>query len=75
MPLYEFKCETCQETFEELISSNEIERVKCPKCSSPDIKKLLSSGSIRMGVGKAPAPSEKCGGCCMAKQCGMDGHS
>lgn len=72
MPLYEFKCEKCKKEFEELISSKEVEGVKCPSCHTSDVKKLLSSGSIKMGRGKSPAPAENCGSCCMAGKCGME---
>lgn len=74
MPLFEFECNQCNEVFEELIAAKDVEKVQCPKCASVDIKKLLSSGSIRMGHEKNVAVPEKCGGCCISQQCGMNGH-
>lgn len=41
MPIYEYTCNKCGEDFEKLVFGNK--PVDCPKCSSQDIKKKLSS--------------------------------
>ncbi len=41
MPLFEYKCTECNETFEELVS-NDLEKVTCPKCSSEAVQRQLS---------------------------------
>jgi putative FmdB family regulatory protein len=41
MPIYEYKCNQCGEDFETLVFGNKT--VDCPKCSSQDIKKKMSS--------------------------------
>jgi len=44
MPLYEYQCERCNATFEVLLRGAE-QRVKCEKCGSRRVKKLLSAFS------------------------------
>lgn len=53
MPLYEFICEDCGETFEELVSSTQsINQVTCPFCKSDLVRKLISTFSAKIsGIG------------------------
>jgi putative FmdB family regulatory protein len=51
MPLYEYKCESCGEEFEQIRSSSDKDEVKCPKCDSPAEKKL--SWFATRGVGRS----------------------
>jgi putative FmdB family regulatory protein len=53
MPLYEFQCNKCEHTFDKVLSIKEMETVKlnCSQCESDDIKKLMSSGGIKVGLG------------------------
>ncbi len=53
MPLYEFECNKCEHIFDKILTIKEMEIVKleCPKCASDDIKKLISSGGIKVGLG------------------------
>jgi len=44
MPIREFQCDRCHNTFEELNPEGE---VKCPKCGSKDIEKRFSVCSWR----------------------------
>jgi len=46
MPIYEYKCQKCGHEFERLIWGEE--KIKCPKCNSKRIEKLLPS-SISIG--------------------------
>jgi putative FmdB family regulatory protein len=41
MPIYEYICNKCSEEFEKLVFGKKA--VDCPKCSSKDIKKKMSS--------------------------------
>src|ERR1044071_3407286 len=41
MPIYEYRCGACDRTFEELLRSSN-EKISCPSCASPDVKRLLS---------------------------------
>ena len=43
MPLYEFTCEKCGATFEELVGAGlDALGVTCPECGSEEIQKLVS---------------------------------
>ena len=72
MPIYEYRCSACDHAFEELVRSAD-ERVACPACASPKVKRLLSVFSsgrdIESFAGGAEAPSSgSCG--CTPKTCG-----
>lgn len=55
MPLYEYKCSSCKETFSVLQKVGSTEKdTTCPYCGSSDVKKLLSSFSCGFG-GYAPS--------------------
>ena len=62
MPLYEYVCEECEETFEVIRSASATDEVTCPECGSP-AKKLVSlfskgaSGSSGGGGGCATGSS------------------
>ena len=53
MPLYEFECKKCEHVFDKILTIKEMETVKlaCPQCGSDDIRKLISSGGIKVGLG------------------------
>jgi len=53
MPLYEFECKKCGHAFDRILTMKEMETVTltCPACGSDDIRKLISSGSIKTGLG------------------------
>ena len=68
MPLYEYSCNHCNHTFEELVFNNEA--VACPQCHTTRVKRLLSvpakprteSASLPMSCDPKLPP---CGpGCC-----------
>lgn len=56
MPIYEFKCLKCDE-FVELIVMNQQDKVeiKCSKCDSPDLERVLSVASHSIKGGAAAA--------------------
>lgn len=50
MPIHEFRCTSCDYTFELLLMSrDEMEDVRCPRCQSPDIDKLMSAANVTAG--------------------------
>jgi putative FmdB family regulatory protein len=55
MPLYEFTCEQCGATFEELVAAGlDGLGVTCPECGSEEVEKLVSrfaSGGPSAGSG------------------------
>lgn len=78
MPLFEYECKTCKNTFE-LLVKNADESVSCPECGSKKVERMLShfatmdSSKKRINMGCVEDPSYKCsmkdsGGCC---GCGM----
>ena len=50
MPIYEFKCVKCQEYIELLVmgSTDKEVEMKCSKCGSEDLERILSSTHINM---------------------------
>ena len=52
MPIYEFRCEDCDEVFEVRASIKEKEaglELKCPKCESENARQLLSHVMVLHG--------------------------
>lgn len=73
MPIFDFKCQECGNKFDLMISNADKEKVKCPSCTSINIKQLLSgfnTGSTKgfgfnTGSTKSAGPS-CCQGCSAA---------
>jgi putative FmdB family regulatory protein len=71
MPLYEYRCNACLETFELLrpMAARTLEAV-CPSCESKTTMPLISrvaiavSSASRAESAPAPRPSSGGGGCC-----------
>lgn len=60
MPIYEYRCWSCGEKFEEFVSNCAgTDEVKCPKCGKPKPDKILSAFST--GGGKAESTGGSCG--------------
>ena len=65
MPIYEYKCNDCDNIFEILTTSSKPEdKVQCSKCKSDKITKLISTGSFKLnsGTGLSSAAPSGCGG-------------
>jgi putative FmdB family regulatory protein len=70
MPLYEFKCLKCNEFIEILVMRQEEQiEMKCPKCDSPELERVLSTTSYSMsgggdqsGVSVSNAQTRTCSG-------------
>jgi putative FmdB family regulatory protein len=64
MPIYEYSCKECDRAFEELVirRSDEAE-VRCPKCGSRRVGRLMSRPAVaRSGGGSAsPRAAPACG--------------
>lgn len=57
MPLYEYVCKKCEESFAVLQSLNSSENnTKCPKCGSGNVKKKISSFSYYSSVCNIHSP-------------------
>ncbi|HLE16141.1 MAG TPA: zinc ribbon domain-containing protein [Anaerolineales bacterium] len=65
MPIFEFVCTSCGESFEELMrSASAVEEAICPSCGSSQVKKQISTFSARLsGAGftsNFPSASASC---------------
>jgi putative FmdB family regulatory protein len=55
MPIYEYRCEICRETFERLRPMREAdEPTTCPRCESKAVERLISEFSAGAGCRTAP---------------------
>lgn len=48
MPLYEYRCDACQEEFERLIRPGDDEPDDCPSCGESDIERLISNTNFQL---------------------------
>jgi putative FmdB family regulatory protein len=64
MPLYEFRCDTCSHTFEELVRSGGVP--SCPVCGNASPARLLSTFAARA---EAAGPQCGAGECCGGGAC------
>jgi putative FmdB family regulatory protein len=63
MPIYEFRCLGCGHVFEFLKLKKEGEGMKCPKCSSTEVERVLSAVNVgRTSSGKTTSTVKNCGG-------------
>ena len=49
MPIYEYQCDACQDTFEKLVFKGEEESIDCPRCGGKKVSRLLSATSFMKG--------------------------
>jgi putative FmdB family regulatory protein len=57
MPKYDFHCNICERDFETTCSHNDLAKVSCPHCDSPDVKRLYTRIGFLRG---APACADGC---------------
>lgn len=48
MPIYEYICEACHETYDALQKMSDAPLTDCPVCGKPELKKKLSAPSFRL---------------------------
>ena len=68
MPIYEYRCEGCQQTSEIFLKSKD-EAVRCPRCGSEKLTKLLSTFSAKGGEGGHDHAGGTCSCCPSARSC------
>ncbi len=63
MPIYDYQCQNCQETFETLVRGSDTPH--CPKCGSIQLEKLLSipAPPVMNASSEPSCPPGGCGGC------------
>lgn len=63
MPIYEFKCNDCEQTFEALVLiASAVDTIRCKHCHSANIKKMPSVTSSPAGKGTS-IPAGALSGC------------
>jgi putative FmdB family regulatory protein len=72
MPIYEYRCESCQNSFEALVTRSD-PQAECPQCGGHELTREMSvfassvsstNGGAQAASGPAPAPRACCGGGC-----------
>ncbi|MCS7149220.1 MAG: zinc ribbon domain-containing protein [Caldimicrobium sp.] len=63
MPIYEFQCKDCGEVFEELVLGSNCQGVKCKRCKSSQISKLMSQVAFKSGGKFVSASGSACSSC------------
>ena len=48
MPIYEYRCESCEHRLEKLQKMSEGDLVDCPECERPALKRLISAAAFRL---------------------------
>jgi putative FmdB family regulatory protein len=74
MPIYEYKCDTCETKFEKLIrrQAEELE-LSCPSCGERHLSQQYSTFAARAGSSpSADAPQCPSGMCSNPGMCGMN---
>ena len=71
MPLYEYNCLDCNDTFELLIRAGEAPH--CPDCEGTRLEKLLSAPAAHIGGHELPICQPLPAGGCGLPQCGQGG--
>ena len=74
MPIYEFECKKCNQTFEKLLKRmDEKAKEPCPACGSKQTTRKLSvfAAAASSGPKSAPAP-QGCGRCGGPGPCAFD---
>ena len=59
MPIFEYRCSTCDKAFEELVLSRSQNRVECPHCGGTKVKPLVSRFAAQTS-GKSAASFGEC---------------
>ena len=50
MPIFEYRCASCDEKFEEIVlSRNRTSKVECPRCGGKKVKPLISVFAAQTG--------------------------
>lgn len=69
VPVYEFRCGDCGESFDRLLPFGAAEP-PCPTCGSPNVRRLISviAGLAGSGSGSGSSGGCACGGACTCRR-------
>ncbi len=79
MPIFEYKCNNCNNVFEILQLPGQNSKFSCVHCGSTDLQKMISAPFLPSSVGKPANDDLKCCGspahkdCAEAKECNAPG--
>jgi putative FmdB family regulatory protein len=62
MPIYEYNCRHCHNSFEQIVLSAN-EKIRCPQCDADAVDKQLSVFSSPAGRAEESGSGGGCGGC------------
>ena len=48
MPIYEYRCDSCEHKLEKLQRMSDGDLVDCPECEKPSLKRLVSAAAFRL---------------------------
>ena len=65
MPLFEYLCEECGESFEKLVRGS-TKTILCPSCESENVRKKLSTFASRIAGGSSISTSSSSAGAACA---------
>jgi putative FmdB family regulatory protein len=65
MPIYEYECTDCEETFSKLVRMSSTDAIECPNCGSVNVAKQFSTFASRSsGGGKSRSGGGSDGAAC-----------
>ena len=48
MPIYEYRCQSCDHEFETFVRTRDAEPEECPACDDPSIDRLISNTNFKL---------------------------
>ncbi len=70
MPIYEYRCDDCERSFETLVLSGYADDTECPHCHGRKLSRELSTFAARSATVKNGASAATGGGCSSGACCG-----
>lgn len=65
MPIFEYRCNRCDNEFEKLVFLSDSADIECPSCNSSSVEKKVSAASVmtgsplgNLGGGCSPSPAK-----------------